>query len=89
MKTFDPVQHLHITTSVQKAIGSELYIFFTTDADKLDDWRADNCIWHPQGANKATPSKEPVLMKSYWWGKDANNKKRTVLQAMRVQFKNV
>lgn len=70
LSEFDKDTDVHVNDRILDPQGGEIYLFYTCDPLKYNDWRADGYIWKNMGANKSVPPKDPVLLKSYFHAKN-------------------
>ena len=50
---------------MNKPEPGQMFIFYTKDNNKYEDWLADNYVWYNKGANKALPNGKPIVFKNY------------------------
>ena len=66
LKNFKPDSTPYINSPIVKPKGGDVYIYFTTDELKEDDYKVDYYQWRNNGAKKPTPYNDPVMYKSYF-----------------------
>ena len=52
--------------NINNAKAGEIYIFYTEDVQKYDDFTCDNFNWLNQGTFKTIPKDYPLVFKSYY-----------------------
>ena len=60
--SFDPIKDKY-TEEIQNPKNGEVYLHFSSDYTKLNDWKADGIIWH-NGGQKSVNQKSNILYRS-------------------------
>ena len=65
LKNFNEIDKTHVQR-IHQPKGGQVFIFFSNDKNRANDYKVDGYNWRHIGGSKPTPIKDPILFRCYY-----------------------